>query len=133
VALLRDAEDVREPSVHDGLSARRSRQVGGRDLDGYRSPAGDQDSAVTVPDLAAGGRDRDVADSVPFRLGEVLVPGENLEEPEPEEDDREHRQREAAEHRGPERELWGQWWATVLRGLNHREDRGIGPRRWDGR
>ena len=61
--------------------------------------------AVAVDDVAARRLDALLADLVVVRLGEVLVAGEHLQVPEPEEDDREERERDPAQDGDPPGEL----------------------------
>ena len=71
---------------------------------------------------------------LPLRLGQVLVPGQDLQEPQPEEHDREQRQRDARGDRHAQRQLRGQRGTAVFGVRVHRvvEERGIGPSRSDG-
>ena len=69
------------------------------DLHDVGQPAADDRLAVAVDDVAARRGDRDVADAVLVGLGEVLVAGQHLQEPEAEEDDPEQRERDEAERR----------------------------------
>ena len=78
-------------------------QVLGRDLERQRGPVVDEHVAVAVEDLAARRLDLDLADLVVLGLGQIAVARQHLQVPEPQEDDREHRQRDPAEHRDAER------------------------------
>ena len=80
----------------------------------------DEHVAAAVEDLAARRGHVEVAHPVDLRLGQVLVAREHLQEPQAEEDDREQRQRDAADDRDPQRELRRQRRPTVLGGLDHR-------------
>ena len=101
-------------------------QVGGRDLDGQGLAAVDQDVAAAVEDLAALGGDGDVADPVDGGRVQVLVTGEDLQEPEPEEDDREHGQREAPHDGDAQGELGGHRRPAILGVWITASPRGIG-------
>src|SRR5437588_2096089 len=107
----------------------RRRQIGRRDH--YRDcPLGvDKRVAAAVEDLTTGGRDVERTDVVDLSLPGVGVAREDLEEPQAEEDDREHRQREAAEDRYTEGELGGEGRAPVVGWLVHREILGGGASR----
>ena len=68
------------------------------------------------------------------RLGQVLIAGQHLKEPQTEEDDREQRQRDRTDHGHAQRELRRQRRPAVFWCLDHRAaERGIWPRRSDGR
>src|SRR5262245_34704394 len=75
-----------------------------RDLDRELGPVVDQDLAVPVEDVAAGGLNADLTDPVVVGLVPVLVAGENLDVPEPQEEDGEDRDGEAGDDRDPEGE-----------------------------
>ena len=116
---------VLERGVPEVRGGERHREVGRRDLNRDRTLRVDQDAAVAIEDLPARRGHVDVPDPVDARLRQVLVAGQDLEEPQPEEDDREHRQREAAEDRHAHRELRRQRRTPRIRGLDHR----VGPSR----
>jgi hypothetical protein len=103
-----------DPRVHRQIGGRlvqhvrrgdRDRQVGGQQLDGVDRRRVDQHLIVLGEDLAARRGDRNPAQIVDLGRLRVLVAGEDLQEPEAEEDDREHRQREGADERHAHREL----------------------------
>jgi hypothetical protein len=77
----------------------------GQDLDHRRRAGLDERPPVAVHDVAARRLDLDLADAVLARLDDVVVAGQHLEKPEPEEDHREQHEREAAEHGHAHREL----------------------------
>ncbi len=81
------------------------RQLVGTDLQGQDRLVVDEDAAGAVEDLAARRLDLDLADAVGVRLLQVGLAGEDLEEPEAEEDRREGDDPDAAEDRHPHREL----------------------------
>ncbi len=145
--LGRHAQHVGEPVVDDRVGARRvlergdvgqrgrNRQVRRGDLHRERAVAVDQHVAAAVEDLAARSGDGDLAHPVVGGLCQVLVARQDLQEPQAEEDDREHRQRDAADDRHPQRELRGQRRTALLgrrRCSDHRPLRLIVPRRCDG-
>ena len=141
-ALRRDAEYVRKPREHHRVRAGRVQQlrglhahgqVGRRDHDRDRPPRVDQHIAAAVDDLAPRRGDRDLPSPVGLRLREVILAREHLQEPKPEEDDREQRERERADHRDSQRELRRERRTAIFGQLDHRVERGIGPRRSDGR
>ena len=80
-------------------------QLGRHDLHDRRRARVDQPVAVAVDDVAARRLDADLAHAVLARLGDVVLAGEHLQEPQAEEDDREQHEREAAEHGDAQREL----------------------------
>ena len=102
-------------------------QLGGIELDDDREPVGDDDVAVAVDDLAARRLDAQLAHAVDGRLREELVARQHLQVPEAEEDDREQRERDAAEDRHAQRELRRDRGAAVAGGLHHQR-RISGPR-----
>ena len=143
-----DAEHAREPVVERAVGAGRVVQlrdrgvadgdgkVGRRDLDRDRLPALDQGGPVHIDDLAARRGHQHVASAVLLGVSDILVARQDLEEPQAEEDDREHRQREAAEDRHPHGELGRQRRTAILweGGLNHLlTDRTAPPRPSEGR
>ena len=81
------------------------RDAFGSDLHRQRRAVVDQHRSVAIHDPAARRLDLDLAHAVVVRLRQVMVAGQDLEVPEPEEDDREQRQRDAAEDRDPQRQL----------------------------
>ena len=99
-------------------SRRRPRSVVGHgvreDLHHRRGAGLDQRPAVAVDDVAARRLDLDLAHAVLAGLADVLVAGQHLQEPEPEEDDREEHERDAAEHGDAHRELRRDRRAAVL-------------------
>ena len=102
----RDLQDPREaPEL--GVCAVLG-QVGGPDLDRGRARVLDEHPAPAVPNRAARRVGPHHAKLVVPRGDEILVPGQHLERPEPEEEHREGRQREEAEDPDAEDELWGQ-------------------------
>ena len=100
---------------------RPDRQIGGRDLNLERALAVDQDVAGAVEDLAPGRRDPDLPGAVDLRLGQILVAGEDLQEPQTEEDDREQGEREAPDDSDAYRELRRERRSAFFRQLSHLE------------
>jgi hypothetical protein len=101
----RHADHPAEPRELLLARARRARQLGGLELERQGGAVGNQGATVAVQDLAARGPHCDLADLVVLGSLEIPVPGQHLEVPEAEEDDREHHQRQAAEDRDAKREL----------------------------
>ena len=135
-ALRRDREHLSEAGVHPAAFGAIARQVGRRELHCDRRLGIHEDVAVAVEDLAPRGRDRQRPHPVDARLRQVLIAAQHLEEPQAEEDDREHRERDAADDRHAQRELRRQRRTSIFGGLHHRvAERGIWPRsdgRWSG-
>ena len=100
---------------------------GGADLDDDRPAVGDDRLAVAVDDVAARGLDALLADLVVVRLGEVLVAGEDLQVPEPEEDDREERERDPAQEGDPPGELGADRRAAISDGIDHEREVRLDP------
>ena len=75
----------------------------------------------------ARGLDALLADLVVVRLGEVLVAGEHLQVPEPEEDDREERERDPAQEGDPPGELGADRRATISDGIDHESEVRLDP------
>ena len=101
----RHADRLAQPRELLPALALRPRQLGRLELERQRGPVGDERLSVAIQDLAARRPHRDLADLVVLGRLRVLVPGQHLEVPEAEEDDREHHQRQAAEDRHAKREL----------------------------
>src|SRR5581483_10474756 len=80
----------------------------------------DEDGAVAVDDLATRRRDIERARVVALRLLGVRLAVEHLEEPEAEEDDGEHHQRDAADDGHPHGQLRTHRGSPVIRALDHR-------------
>ena len=99
----------RRPSRRYSAQPRRTRrrQRGGHDLHGVGRAAADDRLARAIEDLPARGGNRQWPHVVGVGLLHVLFAGEHLQEPQAEEDDREHHQRQAAQHRDPQRQLRG--------------------------
>ena len=128
------AEHLSEAGVQPAAFGAGAGQVGRRELHRDRRLGIHEDVAVAVEDLAPRGRDRQRPHPVDARLRQVLIAGQHLEEPQAEEDDREHRERDAADDRHAQRELRRQGRTSIFRGLDHRDaERGIWPRRSEGR
>jgi hypothetical protein len=89
------------------LADRVLRELVGRDLDRVAGPIAHEQAPVAVDDLAARRLDVDLAHAVVVGLGQVAVPGEDLQVPEAEEDDAEHHERGAADDGDADRELRG--------------------------
>ncbi len=92
-----------------------------------------QHVAFAVDDLPAGCGDRQFAQRVLGGLLDVLFAGQDLQVPEAEEDDSEHHERNAAQHRHAQAELGGDrrrrawlWRADTLE-WGHAFDRGLNP------
>ena len=81
------------------------RQLARDDLHDRRDAGRDELAAVAVHDVAARRLDADLAHAVLARLADVLLARQDLQEPQPEEDDREQHEREAAEDGDAHREL----------------------------
>ena len=100
----RDVEDLRE-LADLGVAARASRQAGRPDDDRRRRDVADDHAAVPVDDRPPGRLDGVAPQLVLDRRGAVLVGREDLQRPEPEEEDAERDERDAAEdghaHRHP--------------------------------
>ena len=101
----RHADDLAQPRELLLALLLRVRQIGGLELERQRGAVVDQNVSAAIQDLAAWGLHRDLANLVVPRLLQVLLAREHLQVPQPEEDDREHDQREAAEDRHAQREL----------------------------
>ena len=112
--------------VQDAAARTGGRELAGVDLHRDRYAIVDQHGAVAIDDVAARRRDRDVADPVVVRLRPVLVAREDLEEPQAEEDDREHRQRDPTEDRHAQRELRRDGRAALVGQLELEHER-LGP------
>ena len=91
--------------VEGRLHGLRLRQLVRADRDRVAGAVVHQHVAVAVHDLAPRGLDQDVPNLVVAGLGEVVVTRQDLQVPEPEEDDGEQNQCDAAEYRHPQREL----------------------------
>ena len=91
----------------------------GQDLHDRGGARLDERAAVAVDDVAARRLDLDLADAVLARLDDVVVAGQHLQEPEPEEQHREQHEREAAEHGDAHRELRRDRRAAVLDRRRH--------------
>ncbi len=96
------------------------RDLGREDLHDRGGARLDERLAVAVDDVAARRLDLDLAHAVVARLADVVVAGQDLEEPEPEEDDREGDEGHAAEHGDAHRELRRDRRPAVLDGRRHR-------------
>ena len=108
----RDVEDVGEaPQLCEGPVPR---EIGRPDLDGGPGLVVDEDAAVPVLDRPARGLLWSQSDLVVLGHLEELVPGEDLEGPEPEEEDGERGEDEEAEDADPEDGL-----RRELAGLDH--------------
>ncbi len=99
----RHVEDVREP-LHE-VVAPLLRHVAHPQLDRRSGDVRDHDASATVEQRATRGLDADQPELVRLSSGEVLVAGEHLQRPQPEEEHAEHGEREDAEDRDPQREL----------------------------
>ena len=97
--------DLRHALQHLGAAVPALRQLVRAHLQGEGGAVANQHLAVAVADLAAGRLHGHLAHAVALRLGQVLVAGQHLEVPEPEEDHPEYHQREAADHGNPRMEL----------------------------
>ena len=112
-------------ALRHALAPRRRRlalglgQAGGADLDDDRAAVRHDRLAVAVDDVPARRLDALLADLVVVRLGEVLVAGEDLQVPEPEEDDREQDERDPPEHGDTPGELGADGRAAVSGGIDH--------------
>ena len=100
------AEHLREARVELSALGLGLGQLVRSDLEREAWAVVDEHAAVAVEDLAARRLDLDLAQAVVVGLGPVTVAREDLEVPEAEEDDREHRERDAADHGDPDRGLW---------------------------
>ncbi len=87
----------------------------------------DQHLPVAVDDRAARRLYPLGAHAVALGLREVAVAVEHLQVPQPEEDDAEEHEREAADDRDPQRELRRDRWATVVDGIDHARESGDRP------
>ena len=103
--LLRHARQLTDPLEQPRSALPIARQLGRLELQLERGPVLNQRAPGPVEDLAARGLNGELPHLVVLRLGEVVVAGEHPEVPEPQEDDREHDQRDSAEHGDPEGEL----------------------------
>ena len=91
--------ELAEPRQLGPLLGRVLGQFLGVELERQAGAVVDQDVAVAVEDVAARGDHFELAGAVVLRLGQVLVAGEHLQVPEPEEEHREEGDGDAAEHR----------------------------------
>ena len=99
----RHVEHLREP-LHE-VVAPLLRHVADPELDRRSGDVRDDDAAAAVEQRAARSLDADEAELVRLRGGEVLVAGEHLQRPQPQEEDAEHGERDDAEDRDAQREL----------------------------
>ena len=115
-ALLQLADHLRDRHVDDlreALQLFQSRgpllgEIGRPELNrGCRAIVDDR-PALAVEHRPSRGLERDRAELVVHRGVQILRPGEHLQRPEPEEEDAEDRDRDAAQNRDPQRDLRGQ-------------------------
>jgi hypothetical protein len=123
----RHPEEAAEALVEGGPSGRAGREQALVDLDGDGLAAGDDRLVVAIEDRPARRLDRDVADPVGVGQLDVLRAGEDLQVPEPEEDDGKEDEREAAERGDADRELGREGHVTVAGGIDHRREIGLSP------
>jgi hypothetical protein len=100
-----DVENLRERTELCEAGVPRLRQVGRPQLDGRSVDVVHKHVSVAVENRRARGIDTQRAQLVVPRGAQVLVPCEDLQRPEAQEERAEDEQRDAAEHRDPQRGL----------------------------
>ncbi len=100
----RHVDQLAEPGQHRLFLPRVARQFRGVDLEGEAGAVVDQRAAVAVEDGTAGSQHAELAGAVVLGLRQVLLAGEHLQVPEPEEENREEDDGDSAHDPRPQRQ-----------------------------